>query len=77
MNHSFIHSFIQATSPGIFYLKNAIRKNMPSRVANQVGGDFHWQHSTFDNPGHLRVKLLLVNVFSAGLLGMSWHKMKF
>ena len=43
-------------SPGIFYLKNAIRKEMPSRVKQadtnqlQVDSDFHWQLATFDNP---------------------------
>ena len=32
---------------------NAIRKEMPSRVAadtNQVGGNFHRQPATFDHP---------------------------
>ena len=47
-------------STGIFYLKNAICKEMPSRVAgrylNQVGGDFCQQPATFDNPAFVRPK---------------------
>ena len=41
---------------GIFYFKNTIHKEMPSRVAsrylNQVGGDFRWQPADFWQPWH-------------------------
>ena len=40
-----------AASPGIFYLKNTIHKEMPNANTNQVGGDFCWQLATLDNPG--------------------------
>ena len=44
-------------TPGIFYVKNAIHKEMPNREpadTNQVGGNFHRQPATFDNTELLR-----------------------
>jgi len=40
-----------AASPGIFYLKSAIHKEMPNANTNQVGSNFRWQPTSFDNPG--------------------------
>ena len=40
----------KVASPGIFYVNNAIRKEMHSSEPILVGGDFRWQPATFDNP---------------------------
>ena len=59
---------------------------MPSRIASQVGGDFHWQPYTFDNPEPKSHSFVCVYVCQLKMVGflesfflpgnMDWGKLR-